>query len=95
MSNALQNFQRLQSSLNQVILGQESLIERLLIVLLADGHLLVEGAPGLAKTRAIKALGNKIEGDFQRIQFTPDLLPADVTGTDIYRPQEGLSLIHI
>jgi len=89
MSNALQNFQRLQSSLNQVILGQESLIERLLIVLLADGHLLVEGAPGLAKTRAIKALGNKIEGDFQRIQFTPDLLPADVTGTDIFRPQEG------
>ena len=89
MSNALQNFQRLQNSLNQVILGQESLIERLLIVLLADGHLLVEGAPGLAKTRAIKALGNKIEGDFQRIQFTPDLLPADVTGTDIFRPQEG------
>ena len=89
MSNALQNFQRLQSSLNQVILGQESLIERLLIVLLADGHLLVEGAPGLAKTRAIKELGKKIEGVFQRIQFTPDLLPADVTGTDIYRPQEG------
>ena len=89
MSDSLQNFQRLQSSLNKVILGQESLIERLLIVLLADGHLLVEGAPGLAKTRAIKALGNKIEGDFQRIQFTPDLLPADVTGTDIYRPQEG------
>ena len=89
MSNALQNFQRLQISLNQVILGQESLIERLLIVLLADGHLLVEGAPGLAKTRAIKELGKKIEGDFQRIQFTPDLLPADVTGTDIYRPQEG------
>jgi MoxR-like ATPase len=89
MSNALQNFQRLQSSLNQVILGQECLIERLLIVLLADGHLLVEGAPGLAKTRAIKELGKKIEGDFQRIQFTPDLLPADVTGTDIYRPQEG------
>jgi len=89
MSNSLQNFLRLQSSLNQVILGQESLIERLLIVLLADGHLLVEGAPGLAKTRAIKELGKKIEGDFQRIQFTPDLLPADVTGTDIYRPQEG------
>ena len=89
MSNTLQIFQRLQSNLNQVILGQESLIERLLIVLLADGHLLVEGAPGLAKTRAIKALGNKIDGDFQRIQFTPDLLPADVTGTDIFRPQEG------
>ena len=89
MSNTLQIFQRLQSNLNQVILGQERLIERLLIVLLADGHLLVEGAPGLAKTRAIKELGNRIEGDFQRIQFTPDLLPADVTGTDIYRPQEG------
>ncbi|MBS1256396.1 MAG: hypothetical protein MAG581_02218 [Deltaproteobacteria bacterium] len=89
MSNSLKSFQKLQTSLNQVILGQERLIERLLIVLLADGHLLVEGAPGLAKTRAIKALGNKIEGDFQRIQFTPDLLPADVTGTDIYRPQDG------
>ena len=89
MSNTLQIFQRLQSNLNQVILGQERLIERLLIVLLADGHLLVEGAPGLAKTRAIKALGNRIEGDFQRIQFTPDLLPADVTGSDIFRPQEG------
>ena len=89
MSNTLQIFQDLQKSLNQVILGQEILVERLLISLLADGHLLVEGAPGLAKTRAIKALGNKIDGDFQRIQFTPDLLPADVTGTDIYRPQEG------
>ncbi len=89
MSNTLQIFQSLQRNLNQVILGQERLIERLLIVLIADGHLLVEGAPGLAKTRAIKALGNKIEGDFQRIQFTPDLLPADVTGTDIYSPQDG------
>ena len=89
MSNTLQIFQSLQSKLNHVILGQERLIERLLIVLLADGHLLVEGAPGLAKTRAIKALGKKIDGDLQRIQFTPDLLPADVTGTDIYSPQEG------
>ena len=89
MSNTLQIFQTLQSKLNQVILGQDRLIERLLIVLLADGHLLVEGAPGLAKTRAIKALGKNVDGDFQRIQFTPDLLPADVTGTDIYRPQEG------
>jgi len=89
MSNSLRIFHQLQSDLNQIILGQERLIERLLIVLLADGHLLVEGAPGLAKTRAIKALGEKIEGEFQRIQFTPDLLPADVTGTDIYRPQEG------
>ena len=89
MSNFLHTFQQLQDGLNQVILGQERLIERLLIVLLADGHILVEGAPGLAKTRAIKALGEKIDGEFQRIQFTPDLLPADVSGTEIYRPQEG------
>ena len=89
MSNLLHTFHQLQAGLNQVIIGQERLIERLLIVLLADGHILVEGAPGLAKTRAIKALGEKIDGEFQRIQFTPDLLPADVTGTEIYRPQEG------
>ena len=89
MSNLLHTFHQLQDGLNQVILGQERLIERLLIVLLADGHILVEGAPGLAKTRAIKALGEKIDGEFQRIQFTPDLLPADVTGTEIFRPQEG------
>jgi MoxR-like ATPase len=71
------------------IIGQPKLINRLLIALLADGHLLVEGAPGLAKTRAIKVLSESIEGDFHRIQFTPDLLPADLTGTDIYRPQDG------
>jgi MoxR-like ATPase len=65
------------------------LVERLLLALLADGHLLVEGAPGLAKTRAVKMLGETIEGDFHRIQFTPDLLPSDVTGTEIYRPQEA------
>ena len=71
------------------IIGQRGLIERLLIAILADGHLLVEGAPGLAKTRAIKVLGDGIEGDFHRVQFTPDLLPADLTGTEIYRPQDG------
>lgn len=71
------------------IIGQEHLVDRLLIALLADGHLLVEGAPGLAKTKAIKTLADSIEADFHRIQFTPDLLPADVTGTDIYRPQQG------
>ena len=71
------------------ILGQANLIERLLIALLADGHLLVEGAPGLAKTTAIKELAARIEGDFQRVQFTPDLLPGDLTGTDIYRPEQG------
>jgi MoxR-like ATPase len=60
-----------------------------MVALLADGHLIVEGAPGLAKTRAINALSKGIEGDFHRIQFTPDLLPADLTGTEIYRPQDG------
>ncbi|MBU0479726.1 MAG: AAA family ATPase [Proteobacteria bacterium] len=79
----------LEEGLKKQIIGQEKLVERLLLALLADGHLLVEGAPGLAKTRAIKCLGDGIEGDFHRIQFTPDLLPGDVTGTDIYRPEEG------
>jgi len=79
----------LKSWLDTRIIGQENLIERLLIALLADGHLLVEGAPGLAKTKAIKTLAEGIEGDFHRIQFTPDLLPGDVTGTDIYRPEDG------
>lgn len=80
---------KLQADLNASIIGQEALVTRLLIALLADGHLLVEGAPGLAKTTAIKNLAAGLEGDFHRIQFTPDLLPADVTGTEIYRPQEG------
>jgi MoxR-like ATPase len=71
------------------IIGQEKLIDRLLIALLANGHLLVEGAPGLAKTKAIKNLSEAIEGDFHRIQFTPDLLPSDITGTEIYRPEDG------
>ncbi|WP_237064746.1 AAA family ATPase [Microbulbifer guangxiensis] len=75
--------------LGQQIIGQETLVNRILIALLADGHLLVEGAPGLAKTKAIKTLGDAIEGDFHRVQFTPDLLPADITGTDIYRPETG------
>ena len=80
---------RLERHLNGRILGQSDLVRHLLIALLADGHLLVEGAPGLAKTRAIKELASAIEGDFHRIQFTPDLLPADLTGTDIFRPQTG------
>ena len=79
----------LKESLCAQIIGQSHLVDRLLIALLANGHLLVEGAPGLAKTKAIKALAEGIEGDFHRIQFTPDLLPADVTGTEIYRPQDG------
>lgn len=84
-----QGFQQLQQALSANIIGQQHLIERLLIALLADGHLLVEGAPGLAKTKAINALADHIEGDFKRIQFTPDLLPGDITGTEIYRPEEG------
>ncbi|MCQ4241996.1 AAA family ATPase [Stutzerimonas stutzeri] len=79
----------LRQFLSTQILGQERLIDRLLIALLADGHLLVEGAPGLAKTRAIKELAGGLEAEFHRIQFTPDLLPADITGTEIYRPETG------
>ena len=80
---------RLRSFISRHIIGQQQLVDRLLLALLADGHLLVEGAPGLAKTRAIKVLGEGIEADFHRVQFTPDLLPADLTGTEIYRPRDG------
>jgi len=82
-------FNQLRQELQQCIIGQETLVEHLLIALLADGHLLVEGAPGLAKTTAIKELASRIEGDFHRLQFTPDLLPGDLTGTEMYRPQTG------
>ena len=80
-------FAALNEHLNRAILGQKGLVRRLLTVVLADGHLLVEGAPGLAKTTAIKKLAECIEASFHRIQFTPDLLPADLTGTEIFRPQ--------
>lgn len=80
---------QLRDWLSTQILGQERLVDRLLIALLSDGHLLVEGAPGLAKTKAIKTLAQGIEGEFQRIQFTPDLLPSDITGTEIYRAEQG------
>ncbi len=83
------DFKQLKNYLSANIIGQEHLVDRLLIALLADGHLLVEGAPGLAKTKAIKDLSRKVEGNFQRIQFTPDLLPSDITGTEIYRPEDG------
>jgi len=82
-------FDTLRGELSRCIIGQAALVDRLLIALLADGHLLVEGAPGLAKTTAIKELAARIEGDFHRVQFTPDLLPADLTGTEIYRPQQA------
>ena len=82
-------FRELRSHVAAQIIGQSTLVERLLIALLCDGHLLVEGAPGLAKTRAVKVLAEAVEGDFHRIQFTPDLLPADLTGTEVFRPQDG------
>ncbi len=79
----------LKNWLSHQIIGQEKLIDRLLIAVLADGHLLVEGAPGLAKTKAIKNLSEAVEGDFHRVQFTPDLLPSDITGTEIYHAEDG------
>ena len=88
-SRLQQAFGQLREDLQRCIIGQPHLIECLLIALLADGHLLVEGAPGLAKTTAVKALAARIEADFHRVQFTPDLLPADLTGTDVFRPQSG------
>ena len=87
--NVREQFKTLEDHTSKLIIGQSHLINRMLIALLCDGHLLVEGPPGLAKTRAIKVLSRSIEGNFHRLQFTPDLLPADLTGTDIYRPQEG------
>ena len=87
--SSLAAIQRLAEHVSRQVIGQRGLVNRLLIALLSDGHLLVEGAPGLAKTRAIKALASGLEGDFHRVQFTPDLLPADLTGTEVYRPQDG------
>jgi len=84
---AIEKFNQLKEYLDTQILGQSELTHSMLVCLLADGHILVEGPPGLAKTRAIKSLADGIESDFHRVQFTPDLLPADLTGTDIYRPE--------
>ncbi|EKE83804.1 AAA family ATPase [Idiomarina xiamenensis] len=86
---ALEQIKALHDYLNSQVLGQPEFTENLLIALLADGHLLVEGPPGLAKTRAVNALAQGVESNFHRVQFTPDLLPADLTGTDIYRPETG------
>ena len=85
----LETFQRLQRYLELQVIGQQELVKQLLVALLADGHILVEGPPGLAKTRAVKKLSQCIEGNFHRVQFTPDLLPSDLTGTDIFRPETG------
>ena len=82
-------FRNLRQHLQEKIIGQEHLVDSMLIALLADGHLLVEGAPGLAKTTAIKEMAAALQGDFRRLQFTPDLLPGDLTGSDVYRPETG------
>jgi len=87
--NAHDQIVELKARMGQAIIGQEAVVERLIIGLLANGNLLVEGLPGLAKTRAIKALAKNLEADFSRIQFTPDLLPSDVTGTEIYHQVDG------
>ena len=87
--SALASIETLKTRMNEAIVGQNAVVERILIGLLANGNLLVEGLPGLAKTRAIKALAANVEADFSRIQFTPDLLPADVTGTEVFYQKDG------
>ncbi|MFK5986849.1 MAG: MoxR family ATPase [Pseudomonadota bacterium] len=87
--SCLEQILQVKETLEQKIVGQKAFVNKLIIALLADGHILVEGAPGLAKTKAIRELGNLLQADFHRVQFTPDLLPADLTGTEIYRPQDG------
>jgi len=82
-------FLRLRAHLEQTIVGQKALLDRLMIGLLTGGHILLEGPPGLAKTTAVKALASGVHASFQRIQFTPDLMPGDLTGSDIYDPHEG------
>lgn len=77
------------AEIQKVIIGQERLIERLLVAILSDGHILLEGVPGLAKTKVLTALTKSVHGEMNRIQFTPDLLPSDLVGTEVYRPQSG------
>jgi MoxR-like ATPase len=87
MMDTRQAFQNIAAAMNTAIIGQEKVVELLLIAFLADGHVLMEGLPGVAKTRSIKTLGKLVESEFRRVQFTPDLLPSDVTGSEIYREQ--------
>ncbi|MGB5482454.1 MAG: MoxR family ATPase [Eudoraea sp.] len=86
MNQNLKAIRELSERMNQSILGQADIVERIIMVLLADGNLLLEGLPGLAKTRAISSLAKNLEAGLSRIQFTPDLLPSDITGTEIYQP---------
>ena len=87
--NPRESILKIIEAMNAAIIGQETVVERLLIAFLADGHVLMEGLPGTAKTRSIKTLGKLVESEFSRVQFTPDLLPSDVTGSEIYREQTG------
>ena len=89
MTGTLEAFNNLRLTLNSAIIGQPHLSERLITGLLANGHILIEGAPGLAKTRAVKSLASLVDASFKRVQFTPDLLPSDITGTEIYRPDDA------
>jgi MoxR-like ATPase len=82
-------FEQARREMGRVLVGQHYMVDRLLIGMLANGHVLIEGVPGLAKTTAVKALSQSLSLDFGRIQFTPDLLPADVVGTQIYQPRTG------
>ena len=87
--NTREAFQQIAAAMNTAIIGQENVVQHLLVAFLADGHVLMEGLPGVAKTRSIKTLGKLVESEFRRVQFTPDLLPSDVTGSEIYREQNG------
>ncbi|BDD11622.1 ATPase (plasmid) [Fulvitalea axinellae] len=91
--NAHQNIQSLIDNIGESIIGQRKLVERLVLVLLADGNFLLEGLPGLAKTKAIKSLAKELNCGLSRIQFTPDLLPSDITGTEIYQPDSDEKFI--
>ena len=86
MNDLRSDIQELMNRMNRSILGQENVVEKIIMVMLADGNLLLEGLPGLAKTRAIKSMAKELQCDLSRIQFTPDLLPSDVTGTTVYQP---------
>ncbi|MFV0554294.1 MAG: AAA family ATPase [Mangrovibacterium sp.] len=85
--NNLAQIKELQSRMNQSVIGQDKLVERILLALLANGNVLLEGLPGLAKTRAVRSLAKELDAELSRIQFTPDLLPSDVTGSEIYQPE--------
>jgi len=94
MTNGKEWAQRIRDEVQKAIIGQDEVIERLLVALLANGHVLLEGLPGLAKTLLIKSLGSALGLDFERIQFTPDLLPSDVVGTMVFQPKEGTFRVH-